>query len=124
MGGRCHHPPARPRSARRLLTPPPNGSTKAAPLPGASPAAMPPQRPFTSEIRSLAVDDLDGDGQQEIVVARASGGSYDQWTVLEPDGSTRAGWPRLSSSEPGYGWGAYNQNIGVADIDGDGKAEI
>lgn len=83
-----------------------------------------PKQPFTSEIRSLAVDDLDGDGQMEIVVARASGGSYDQWTVLEPNGSTRAGWPRLSSGQPGYGWGAYNQNIGVADIDGDGKAEI
>jgi uncharacterized repeat protein (TIGR01451 family) len=60
----------------------------------------------------------------EIVVARASGGSYNQWTVLEHDGATRAGWPRLSSGQPGHGWGAYNQNIGVADIDGDGRAEI
>jgi len=83
-----------------------------------------PKQPFTNEIRSLAVDDLDADGKLEIVVARASGGSYDQWTVLEPDGSTRPGWPRLSSGQPGYGWGAYNQNIGVADIDGDSKAEI
>jgi len=91
-----------------------------------------PKQPFPNEIRSLAVDDLDGpstssgqgDGKLEIVVARASGGSYDQWTVLESDGATRAGWPRLKSGQPGYGWGAYNQNIGVADIDGDGKAEI
>jgi uncharacterized repeat protein (TIGR01451 family) len=83
-----------------------------------------PKQPFTNEIRSLAVDDLDGDGSMEIVVARASGGSYDQWTVLEPNGTTRPGWPRLQSGQPGYGWGAYNQNIGVADIDGDGKAEI
>lgn len=83
-----------------------------------------PKQPFTSEIRSLAVDDLDGDGNMEIVVARASGGSYNQWTVLEPDGSTRAGWPRLDPSQPGYGWGAYNENVGVGDIDGNGKLEI
>jgi len=83
-----------------------------------------PKQPYPNEIRSLAVDDLDADGAMEIVVARASGGSYNQWTVLEPDGATRAGWPRLVSGQPGYGWGAYNQNIGVADIDGDGRAEI
>jgi uncharacterized repeat protein (TIGR01451 family) len=83
-----------------------------------------PRQVYTSEIRSLAVEDLDGDGQMEIIVARASGGSYDQWTVLQSNGTTRAGWPRLSSSQPGYGWGAYNQNLGVADIDGDGRAEI
>jgi uncharacterized repeat protein (TIGR01451 family) len=83
-----------------------------------------PRQPYTSEIRSLAVDDLDGDGKMEIVVARASGGSYGQWTVLQSNGTTRAGWPRLSSAEPGYGWGVYNQNVGVADIDGDGRMEI
>jgi uncharacterized repeat protein (TIGR01451 family) len=83
-----------------------------------------PKQPYPNEIRSLAVDDLDADGNMEIVVARASGGSYNQWTVLEPDGSTRPGWPRLNSGQPGYGWGAYNQNVGVADIDGDGRAEI
>ncbi len=83
-----------------------------------------PRQPYTSEIRSLAVADLDGDGTQEIVVARASGGNHDQWTVLQSNGATRAGWPRLSSSQPGYGWGAYNQNVGVADIDGDGRGEI
>jgi uncharacterized repeat protein (TIGR01451 family) len=83
-----------------------------------------PKQPYSNEIRSLAVDDLDGDGAMEIVVARASGGSYNQWTVLEPNGSTRAGWPRLSSGQPGYGWGAYNQNVGVGDIDNDGKLEI
>jgi uncharacterized repeat protein (TIGR01451 family) len=83
-----------------------------------------PQRPYTNEIRSLAVEDVDADGQMEIVVARASGGSHNQWTVLEPNGSTHAGWPRLDPAQPGYGWGAYNQNLGVADIDGDGRAEI
>jgi len=56
-----------------------------------------PRQPYTSEIRSLAVEDLDGDGQMEIVVARASGGEYNQWTVLQSNGATRAGWPRLAS---------------------------
>lgn len=83
-----------------------------------------PRRPYTAEIRSLAVDDLDNDRRMEIVVARASSGSYNQWTVLQADGSTRPGWPRLSDQEPGYGWGAYNQNVGVADIDSDGRSEI
>lgn len=83
-----------------------------------------PKRPYTDEIRSLAVDDLDGDGKLEIVVARASGGSHNQWTVLQANGTTRPGWPRLDPDQPGYGWGAYNQNVGVADIDGDGRSEI
>jgi uncharacterized repeat protein (TIGR01451 family) len=83
-----------------------------------------PQHPYTNELRSLAVDDLDGDSKMEIAVARASGGSYNQWTVLQSNGATRPGWPRLSSSEPGYGWGAYNENIGIGDIDGDGRGEI
>lgn len=83
-----------------------------------------PRQPYTNEIRSLAVADLDGDGRLEVVVARASGGSYNQWTVLQSDGATRAGWPRLASGQPGYGWGAYNQNVAVDDIDGDGRGEI
>ncbi len=85
-----------------------------------------PERPYTAEIRSLAVDDLDGDGQMEIVFARASSDDNNrkQWTVLEPNGAVRPGWPRLSSSDPGYGYGAYNQNVGVADIDGDSRGEI
>src|SRR5262249_10930777 len=83
-----------------------------------------PRRPYTSEIRSLAVDDLDGDGRLEIIAARASGGSYNQWTVLQADGTTRPGWPRLAEGQPGYGWGAHNPDIGVADLDGDGRGEI
>ena len=86
--------------------------------------AWPKQNFSGSEIRSLAVADLDGNQQMEIAIARASGGSYNQWTVLQLDGSTRPGWPNLKSSEPGYGWGAYNENIGIGDIDGDGRGEI
>lgn len=87
-------------------------------------SAWPRQNFSGSEIRSLAVADLDGNQQMEIAIARASGGSYGQWTVLQLDGSTRPGWPNLKPSEPGYGWGAYNENIGIGDIDGDHRAEI
>jgi uncharacterized repeat protein (TIGR01451 family) len=83
-----------------------------------------PQQPFAGhELRSLAVDDLDGDGKMEIVVARTTGGG-DEWTVLEPNGTTRPGWPQLAAGKPGYAAGAYNENVGVADIDGDGRGEI
>jgi uncharacterized repeat protein (TIGR01451 family) len=86
-----------------------------------------PQRPNSNEIRSLAVADLDGDHKQEIIVATTNGPANtggQHWWVYEPDGSLRPGWPRLQSSDPGYAAGAYNENIGVADLNGDGQAEI
>src|SRR3972149_8985979 len=39
-------------------------------------------------------------------------------------GSVRPGWPRLQSSDPGNAAGAFNENVGVADVDRDGRAEI
>ena len=30
----------------------------------------------------------------------------------------------LRDGEPGYGWGMYNQNVAVADLNGDGRKEI
>jgi VCBS repeat protein len=84
-----------------------------------------PQSPFgTDEMRTLAVADLDGDGTKEILTARASGGSYDTWTVLEPNGTVRPGWPRLDPIEPLTAWGAYNQNLAVGDLLGDGALEV
>jgi hypothetical protein len=80
--------------------------------------------PFSAEVRTLAVDDLDGDGTKEIVVGRASGGSYEQVDVLEPSGTTRPGWPARRTGEPGYGWGMYNENLAIADMDGDGDREL
>lgn len=90
-----------------------------------TPVLAQPVQPFdTFEMRTLAVADLDGDGSQEILTARASGGSDGTWTVLEPDGDTRPGWPRRAPGDPGYAWGAYNQNLAVGDLDGDGDLEI
>jgi hypothetical protein len=78
----------------------------------------------TSEMRTLAVADLDADGAFEILTARASGGDNETWTVLGANGATRAGWPRLTPLDPGYAWGAYNQNLAVGDLDGDGDLEV
>jgi hypothetical protein len=87
-----------------------------------------PKQPDSAEIRSLAVADMDAgaDHQQEIIVATTNathtGGRH--WWVYEPNGAIRPGWPRLQSTDPGYAAGAYNENIGVADLNGDGQAEI
>ena len=81
--------------------------------------------PFAGgEVRTLAVDDLENDGQLEIIVGRASGGATRQLSVYEPNGSVRPGWPARRDGEPGYGWGMYNENVAVADMNGDGFKEV
>lgn len=81
-----------------------------------------PRQPVANELRSLTVADLDGDGPLEIVVGAARSDPMNAW-VLEHDGSTRAGWPQLVGG-PGYAWGVYNDNIAVAELDGDDELEI
>lgn len=81
--------------------------------------------PFANgEVRSLAAADIDGNGDLEIIVGRASGGGDRQVSVYEHDGTLRAGWPARRSGEPGYGAGMYNENLAIGDLDGDGQAEI
>ena len=76
------------------------------------------------EVRTLAAADIDQDQALEIVVGRASGGSTKQLSVYEADGMLRPGWPARRDGEAGYGWGMYNENVAVADLTGDGYAEI
>ena len=85
-------------------------------------AAVWSRRPVTSEMRSLAVSDLDGDGDMEIVAGSARGANYNNIYVYEHNGDLRPGWPQLSSGCCAYG--LYNDNLTIADIDGDGKGEI
>lgn len=76
------------------------------------------------EVRTLAVEDLEQDGRLEVIVGRASGGSTKQVHVFSAEGAPRAGWPARRDGEAGYGWGMYNENIAVADLNGDGQKEI
>jgi hypothetical protein len=75
------------------------------------------------ELRSLAAGDVDGDGDVEVAVASTV--SDNQWHVLEHTGATRTGWPQqLDSDTAGYAAGCFNQNVGLADVDGDGRLEL
>jgi len=88
-------------------------------------AVMWTRNPFGSgEVRTLAVADLETDGQLEVVVGRGSGGDTQQLNVYEPNGSVRPGWPARHAGDLGYGWGMYNENVAVADMNGDGFKEI
>ncbi len=83
------------------------------------------RNPFgAGEVRTLAVADLETDGQLEVIVGRASGGSTRQLNVFNANGDVRAGWPARRDGEPGYGWGMYNENVAVADLNNDGYKEI
>jgi len=80
-----------------------------------------PQRPATRELRGLSVYDLDDDGAMEIIVTGAVVSEVNTW-VYEHDGALRSGWPQLNGD--GYAWGAFNDNSGIGDLDGDGMGEI
>jgi hypothetical protein len=76
------------------------------------------------EVRTLAVEDLEQDGDMELIVGRASGGATRQVHVFEHSGAARPGWPARRDGEPGYGWGMYNENLTIGDLNGDGQKEI
>ena len=81
-----------------------------------------PQNPAINEFRSLAVNDLDDDGDMEIAVGQARLDKVNVW-VLEHSGDVRPGWPQVTSNE-GSAAGLYNDNIGLGDLDGDGELEV
>lgn len=83
-----------------------------------------PQQAQSNELRSLAVDDVEKDGDLEILICATR--SNDQWFLYDHNGSVRHGWPQHSpdSDSNGYAAGCYNENVGLADLDGDGRAEM
>ena len=84
----------------------------------------------STEVRSLAAGDLDGDGRAEIVVNKTGEGPAT--SVYQLDGTPRPGWPQvnhdscdpLEPAEQCWDFGGYNQNIAVADVDKDGYLDV
>jgi hypothetical protein len=88
-----------------------------------------PQTFGTTEVRSIAAADVDGDGVIEILVNKTGDGPAT--AVYEPDGSLHPNWPQVNAScnppspaEPCWDFGGYNQNIGAGDLDGDGVLDV
>jgi len=76
-----------------------------------------------NEIRSLAVANIDVNSDLEIAVCSTR--SDNQWFVYEHTGALRSGWPKMTDSDTnGYAAGCFNENVGIADVDNDGRGEI
>ena len=84
-----------------------------------------PRAAFASgEVRALALADLDRNGQLAVVVGVAAGMSEQTVNVLAGNGNVRAGFPARHPGAPGYGWGIYNTNLALGDLDRDGYPDI
>lgn len=74
------------------------------------------------EIRSISAADLNNDSQYEILTVKTSKGPVScVWSI---NGTVYSGWPQVDNSETKNDYGGYNQNIGSADLDGDGNADV
>jgi hypothetical protein len=83
----------------------------------------------SDEIRAITAGDLDGDGYFEVVVNKTNRGPAT--AVFALSGELRLGWPQVGEgcdpeppAEGCWDFGGYNQNIGLADFDADGKLDV
>lgn len=85
-----------------------------------------PQSYGSTEVRSIAAADVDGDGQHEILINKQADGPATN--VFELDGSNATGWPQVGECLAPTGdcidYGGFNQNIGAGDLDGDGQLDV
>ncbi|MFO0677882.1 MAG: VCBS repeat-containing protein, partial [Polyangiaceae bacterium] len=84
---------------------------------------------FEDEIRGVAAADVDGDGKLDIVASVGKSGPTDVVAAWRADGSSVAGFPPVAKGASGcdakcYFAGCYDQNVALADLDGDGKADV
>ena len=81
--------------------------------------------PVNGPLRSLAVEDFNGDGTCEIIVAAAVGEEASVY-AYDCHGNLLPGWPQLSSANANLAEsaGIYANNISTGDINGDGRPEI
>jgi len=90
---------------------------------GTSLSGFPQQPTSGNELRSLAVGDVDANGDLEILICSTR--ADNQWFIYEHTGALRAGWPRQTdSNSDGYAAGCFNENVGLADLDQDGRLEV
>ncbi|MCB9421868.1 MAG: VCBS repeat-containing protein [Ardenticatenaceae bacterium] len=78
-----------------------------------------------NELRSLAVDDVDGNNDLEILVCSTR--SDDQWFLFNHTGSNyHPNWPVHYPDDltNGFAAGCFNENVGLADLDKDGRSEM
>lgn len=92
-----------------------------------------PQQPTTASLRSLAVDDLNGDGKKEIIVGAGVTSAESVW-VYNWNGTLLPGWPQLNTTQnasynksisgTAFGYGIFSDSIATGDLNGDGRPEV
>ncbi|HIV62157.1 MAG TPA: S-layer homology domain-containing protein [Candidatus Butyricicoccus avistercoris] len=88
-------------------------------------AGWPKTMPAVGQIRSLAVDDLNGDGKCEIIIGGGVTSEASVW-VYDYKGNICNNWPQLSGAnvDIAESYGIFANGISTGDIDNDGMPEI
>ena len=88
---------------------------------------------WRGELRSLAAGDIDGGGDLELVSVTTqnleANGQHDILMAFKSDGSAVAGFPPNTSGASGcddacYVYNGYDQNVAIGDVDGDGVSDV